>query len=329
MKKIFILIMAVLLLVGCSSHKEAAYKDSYDGGSNYDDYYYAPTIDTKDIGTSVDYIPESAESYYAGDEEISRNDKPVNQNEQKLVYTSKMTLETKQYDDLIKEVTALVAKYEGFNEYIREMTDSRRTTTMTVRIPSAHFDEFIEELRNGSGSVADISINVDNITEYYNNTALRIQTLETQHKRLLELLKDADELEQIILLEDRLSEVEYELEMYNNQLNGMDSRVSYSTISIVIREVVIYTEVRSTFLQRLADAFRGSWDNFTESLGDFVIDVIYALPGLIILAAVLFLFRKPIAGLWNRRKDVKSFRIGKKNKTAEVKDSEENDKPEL
>ena len=283
MKKLFVLMMVFLLVIGCSAKKGE------------------PVADYNTYNEEEKYIESTGygEGYTVSDAETSYNGH--SQNDEKLVYTSKIVLETKTYDDLLKEVSQLVSQYEGFNEYIHENGGDYRSTNLTVRIPSASFDAFINDLRNGSGSVADITINVDNITKTYNDALLRIETLNTQHARLLELLAKAKDLTDIIELETRLSEVEYQLESYNNALNEMDSKVAYSTISITIREVVVYSEVKISFFQRLADAFKGSWNSFVRNFEDFTVDLIYALPGLAITAALFFLLRKPVGRIFNSK----------------------------
>jgi len=96
----------------------------------------------------------------------------------------------------------------------------------------------------------------------------------------------------------------------------MNSKVAYSTIRITIREAVVSSEVKISFFQRLADAFKGSWNSFVRNLEDFTVDVIYALPGLAIAAALFFLLRKPIARIFSAMNlTLPSF--GKKKKETE------------
>lgn len=308
MKKLLTILLVLAVIVGCSSHKnDASYAP--------DERYY--TTEEQPGAAVSDYNGGNGPVYSGETRETTKN----NGSGEKMVYTSNIVLETKKYDDLLKEVTQLVTQYQGFNEYIRENTGSYRTCSMTVRIPSASFDAFLDALRNSSGSVADLSINIDNITRQYNDAVLRIKTLETQYERLLDLLKKADNLEDIILLEDRISEVEYELETYNNYVNDMDADVAYSTISISIREVVIYTDAKTSYLQRLTEAVKGSLKNFAEWAGDFVIDVIYALPGLLAAAVILLIFRKPVTKMWEGRKNLPLIGKKKKEETVSAADS--------
>ncbi|MBQ1509250.1 MAG: DUF4349 domain-containing protein, partial [Erysipelotrichaceae bacterium] len=132
--------------------------------------------------------------------------------EEKIVYTGNISIETKDYDAFLNEFTALTAKYGGIVQSMSERNyGERRHLSYTLRIPAERFEEYLEEVRNGSGSVTSVSSDAENITRRYNDNELRIETLRTQHERLLKLLEEATGLNDVILIEDRLSEVEYEL----------------------------------------------------------------------------------------------------------------------
>ena len=279
MKK-WILVLAVLLTVcGCSAKK-----------SEDDGYSYG----MKNSSDSIAYVDGSPEYYENNGAEVPRDP-----NQEKLVYTGNISLETKNYEDFTAEVFKIVSKYRGFKQAVSEnVWNNRRHMSLTVRIPAEHFEEFLDDLRNTEGSLVSVSTYVDNITKQYYDNELQIQSLETQHERLLELLEKAANLSDVIQLEERLSDVEYRLNKLYSEKNTMDADVAFSTVEMTIDEVTAYTE--TTFLKRIKDAFGGSWRNFTDNLEDGVIWIIYALPALIIAGIAVFFLRKPAKKLWNR-----------------------------
>ena len=287
MKRFITAVLCLLLLVGCG-RKSA---EGHDGG------YYEPGYRTEDDS----YGLSAEESYNV----INKNsNSAVAKPEEKLVYRSSVTLETKDYTSLLDELNEIIRKYNGVTQTMRESNTARRTFSLTVRIPSEHFDDFIRSLRKSSGSMTDIYTSVDNITKQYNDNDLRIAALETQHTRLLQLLADAKDLNDVILIESRLSDVETELTRLQSYKNSMDSDVAYFTIDLTVCEVQTYSE--TSFWSKLTNAFSGSLSNFTDNMEDLVIWVIYALPNLVLLAAAYFLLRKPagklIGKIFNRNK---------------------------
>lgn len=272
MKKLLPILLIFFVLCGCSAGSAAASSAAY---------YIS---DMKE-----DYAAEAAgASYSNGFPVVEEN------SDEKLVYTGSVRLETREYETFSKELSSLIRDYEGIIQSMNEngSSGSRRYLDLTVRIPAQRFDEFLEALRSSSASVSGISTYVDNITRQYSDNELRIEALNVQHERLLQLLTEAQDLSDVILLEERLSNVESELNILQSYKHSMDEDVTYSTIDIMVSEVVIYSE--SSFGQRISEALNGSLDNFVRGMEDLLIGFIYFLPFLVILIAVFFLLRKPL-----------------------------------
>ncbi len=283
MKKFLISLFCILMLAGCASGRKEAEYYVNDGGNYGGDFAY--------------------------EQPVSSNKSEQAQSEEKIVYTGDVVFESRQYDEFVKQLNAAIASYKGVSQSLKEYGEASRTMYLTVRIPAESFDQFINELRNTSGSVVSISVYSDNITRQYNETSIEIEALKTQHTRLLQLLEKAESLTDIIALEDRLSQVETRLTILENSRNDMDARVSYSTITITVREVTTYTE--ATFLERLKDAFVGSGENFVRGLQNFIINLIYSLPMIILAVVVILVARKPLIRL------VKKIRLPEKKKNSD------------
>ena len=269
MKKFLTILPAVLLLTGCGKKTDVA-----DRGN-----YYAPEGE----------FPAVSDSVGNDGSLISKN------NGEKLVYTSNISMESTDYTKTVDEINELMKRFNAITQNIDEKNNSRRVLSMVIRVPAASFDDFIQALRGSSASITGISTNVDNITTQYDDNEIRIAALEKQHARLLELLDTAASLKDVIEIEDRLSEVEIELTRLQSYRNKMDTDVAYSTIRLSVYEVTVYSEV--SFLQKILNAFSGSWSSFTDSVQGFTIDLIYALPHLILLAVAILVLRKPVGRL--------------------------------
>ena len=284
MKKLLSLVV-ILLLCGCSGKAASSAA-----------YYYA-----EEAGGA----PMAADAAVEGS---FNNSFPIveEKSEEKLVYTGSVRLETRSYEEFSEELSSLIKEYKGIIQSMNEngSSGSRRYLDLTVRIPAERFDDFLNSLRSSSASVAGISTYVDNITRRYSDNDLRIEALNVQHERLLQLLTEAQDLSDVILLEERLSDVESELNILQSYKHSMDEDVTYSTIDIHVSEVMLYSE--SSFGQRISEALNGSLDNFVRGMEDLLIGIIYLLPFLVILIAVFFLLRKPLKKMLTRFRRPKS-----------------------
>ncbi len=218
---------------------------------------------------------------------------------QKLVKTLSVVIETLEFDETIGKLRDLVEASGGYVEKSTVNGQSyqnteRRTASFTIRVPAGNLDK-TEEALAGLGNITSSTANVSDITLTYADTASRVAALEAQRDSLLSMLQKAEDLKDLLTIQDHLTEVEYQLESYASKLRIMDNQVEYSSISLQIREVRIYTEPEPedvSFGTRLAKLFKNSLKRVGTFFEDLALFVLGRLPilliwGVFILAVVL------------------------------------------
>ena len=103
---------------------------------------------------------------------------------------------------------------------------------------------------------------------------------------MLDMLSKATDLKTLLELEDRLSNIRYQIESLTKEINIIDANVNYSTVTINMFEVVEYVAEPVTFGDRLRTALSESWENLVDGIQSFILWFIYAVPTLVILAAI-------------------------------------------
>lgn len=100
-------------------------------------------------------------------------------------------------------------------------------------------------------------------------------------------------MEDIITLENSLTETIAEKEALTRSNLNIDDRASYSSFTISINEVGVVGDrqepIELSFGTRLANALADSWFNFTRSLQNIIISLVYSLPALAFLAFIIFI----------------------------------------
>lgn len=218
----------------------------------------------------------------------------------KIIYTASVSIETTAFDQAIHALENQVATIGGFvesaNTYGDTQYNSDGTTSVvnrwayyTVRIPAAQFESFLHETE-GFGNVTSSSRDAQNVTSAYTDYEARLSSLNTQEERLLDMLSKSEDVETLIALEQRLSDVRYEIESIERNLRNYDMQIQYSTVNLELREVEVYTptvSVKRTFGEKLADAFADGWNSFARSVQRTILNLTEALPSLILLAVVV------------------------------------------
>ena len=149
---------------------------------------------------------------------------------------------------------------------------------MTVCVESDKFSSAMEYIKT-IGAVTDENEYTDDITSEYVDTQSRLKVKEQEKERLTELMERAENMEDIINIENRLSQVISDIESAKAQMNNYDSLTSFSRININITERKLSdgTAVSTNFSEKVKY-------NFSNSVKKF---------GLFIQWAVLFFI-----GIW-------------------------------
>ena len=224
---------------------------------------------------------------------------------QKLVYTASVAVDTTDYQATVSALRDLMAATGSFAEYEDEwIRDSYgcHALDITVRVPAEHYNELMDGIDGIGGTVTNRTSSVTNITRTYNDNEAIIEGLEVQEQRLLEMMGQAETVEDMLLVEERLSEVQTQLNRARTSRASMDADVSLSTVNVRINEVRIETTTGDTgYGTRVVRAFADMWDGFVEGVGDFFIGLIYAIPAIVIVALAVLLGRKGVRRIRARR----------------------------
>lgn len=208
----------------------------------------------------------------------------------KIVYTANIEAETQEFDASAAALEKLVEDLGGYLEYASTSSygDGSRNASYTIRIPSGEFKGFLKRVGDLTHVVSQ-DRNADNISEMYYDTESRLETQRTKMERLQMLLAKAETMEDIIDLENAISETEYQIEQLTGSLRHYDSLVDFATVELRLREVLRLTEVEEappTFGRQLSSAFTGGLRSFGDFLQGVAIFLAYNWLWLVVLALI-------------------------------------------
>ena len=250
---------------------------------------------------------------------------------EKLIRTVSMSLQTKEFETLLSYLDRNVAELGGYIQNSQIYGNSMdvygyRSASMTLRIPQNQLDVFVSGVGENA-TVVRKSENAENVTLQYADTEARLKALQIEQERFLALLEKADSVDSIIAIEQHLTELRYEIESYASTLKVLDNKVSYSTVSLDISEVNRITPVEQnpTLLTRMKDGFSDSWYRLKDNMGDFLVWIVTNIIALVIWAAVIV-----AAVLIVKKKIIKRRKNSAANVSPAVQtDEEQNDRMDL
>ena len=234
----------------------------------------------------------------AWDEPDSESAKANDLSERKIIRTANLRYETTEYDKFLPSLSACIASYGGYLESsetygggIYSSYYSTRSASVTARIPTDRYDAFMAAAGD-LGAVTYRSESQNDVTMSYVDTESHIRALETEYDTLLEILEKAESLEDVILLQSRISEVNYQLDSYKSQIRKYDDLISYCTVHINIDEVWRESTPNGktlTFGERISVGLKENIRDIGEGFSDFTVWFVTSLPYLVIWAVIIVL----------------------------------------
>lgn len=310
-----LLLGTAILLTGCNSAaNDSADREMTSAPGAAMDYDFGYNQKAEAEEGFYDYVADEME--FSSTTGSTSNSGKVSDT-RKIIRTADLTVQTKQFDRASVQIPALAGRLGGYVESSSVSGNSYdagdysvRSATFTLRIPSEKLDAYLESLGGDAElfNVTERYINSEDITDVYFDAESRLNSLTTQEERLLAMLEKADDLQYMIQLEEALANVRYQIENYYSTLQRYDSQVSMSSVTVRLYEVAQYqslVQAPKTYGERLSIAFVNSWSGFVDDAGDFFIEIIYMIPGLLVLIVLFCAIFFPVRRAIRRKKQKK------------------------
>lgn len=260
--------VALFMFFGCIGMDEVTggYTESGTGGTGY--------------STKAMPAPMVAEEAYYGTSNSYDYDEQMAQMVVKEGHISidveSGTLEQKkeELNSLIDDYNAEVS-YVVFNEY-----ETEKQHAVTVKVDPDDFEGFLESV-SSLGEVTSIDTSMEDVTEQYTDIQTRIENLEEELARLNALYNEAEDVEEILMIEKEVTRVQTELELYQGRALDLERRSAESTVTVYLVEQkpAIETDLIMP-LEEILNLFLGSLS--------FAIMLMVGLAGFLIPIALVF-----------------------------------------
>ncbi len=328
--KIILTILSSLLcfsiLTGCGKAKSAAVEirdhnepvmQEY-AGDTEDNFGYKNTYKAANSSTSKAITNPEEQNTETGNNDDKLTVDPTKS--RLLIRTVTMMVETKDLDKVKTDLEIIIGANNGYIESSNLTGTGKnknlRTLTYTIRVPANQLDAIITAVGNNCNILSSSEKSTD-VTLEYVDTKARVESLRVEYEQLMNLLKKSEDLNNIIMLQNRLTEVRYQIESYESRLRVLENQVTYATLHLTIREVLEETAVEPahvpTFGEKIIKQFENTWKNTKKFFQGLVLVLIAFLPGIIFLginAIIVVIIIKSIKK--KRRKKTNTAKINEK-----------------
>lgn len=117
----------------------------------------------------------------------------------------------------------------------------RRSATLTLRVPAARFNDALRQLRDLDAEVVSSSVDGKDVTDQFVDLQARLRAKQAEEQRYLVLVARAEKIEDILKLDNVLSQTRTQIEQLTGQINSIKSRTTYATIVVTIATAAVVT----------------------------------------------------------------------------------------
>ena len=214
--------------------------------------------------------------------------------QRKVIMTHALTLEVKDSIAAIRQLSAIAEKSGGFvfSSNSRKHSDGVVRGDIGIRVPSGKTGGVLEQVRK-VGKVAAEQANADDITEGYVDLEARMKNAKASEARVVELLRQAGKLSDVLMVEKELTRIRGEIETFEARKRNWDLQLEMTSIKIELTDKAGTMPTLKRFWSPLGSSFGEALEGFAKSMSALSIFVGVMLPWVaILLPASIFIWKR-------------------------------------
>jgi hypothetical protein len=154
-----------------------------------------------------------------------------------IVKNADIKLTVKETDVAIDRTTQVIGDAGGYIVssrvwYQDYFGSNLKYATITLGVPVQEFEKVLSKLRGLAIKVVDETAAGDDVTDQYVDLQSQLTNLEATRARIQDFLKDAKTVDEALRINQELSNIEGQIEQIKGQMNYLNDRSAFSTITL-------------------------------------------------------------------------------------------------
>lgn len=212
--------------------------------------------------------------------------------DKKIITNSEVNMNVKDIKAASKEITL---KAESLGGYIQSENQMENYTNIIARVPSQKLNIFLEFLEQNF-EVLNKNISKEDITSSYIDNEARLKNLKAQEEQILEILKMAKTVDEVLKVQGELFRIRGEIESLEAQKKNWDRQIDYSLVNISAHRKVAIE--KQTLIQVISgsDLAKKIKHGFANSI--LAILLILEYLAIFVLSNIIYLALLAILAFW-------------------------------
>lgn len=272
------LLCILILLSGCTAFEQSQESLSQAGGFAGDVPSYTKTVPAPASPQGITSYSDNYRASESSDNSLQKDS--LSPSDQKIIRTADISLEVTDVQQTLEEISRITKSADGLvqSSSVSAGQNDQYSGTVTIRIPFEKFDEVLNNVK-GIGKLTSSSVSSQDVTEEYIDLTAQKTALENQLAQYNRIMTQTVNVSEILGVQREIERVQVELDRIVGRMKYMDSRISFSTLTIRLSEP---PQVVTSTGYSIASVISEGISGFTETVVWLVVLIMTLLPILIL-----------------------------------------------
>lgn len=212
--------------------------------------------------------------------------------DRKIIQNANLSLKVKEVPAAVEKILMLNKQSGGYTVSSHIYKNNEQISAeLSIKVPQQKLSDVITGI-SAFGELTDKVITTEDVTEEYYDAEARLKVLQAKEERLLNLMEKAASIEDIIKIENELSQTRSEIEVLSGRLKYLTNATDYSLVNITLKQAVggAVKTPQGTWGKSLQGLIN-SLNQLIHLGSSLIVGFFIILPWVIILALLFLLLR--------------------------------------
>lgn len=154
-----------------------------------------------------------------------------------IVRTGNLTLVVSDIAATLDRIAQMAESTQGYVVSSNQWKDnSRLVGTITIRVPSEQFDNTMSSIKSLADEVTSENTSAQDVTEEYVDLTAKLKNLEATEAQLLEIMKKAEKVEDILAVQRQLTTTRDDIERTKGRMQYLEQTSETSLITVQLTQ---------------------------------------------------------------------------------------------
>jgi hypothetical protein len=153
-----------------------------------------------------------------------------------VIYSTDVSLLVRDLGQAIEAMTDIVAQVGGHVAGVENKEEQGQPiATVKLKVPPERYEPTMRQLRGLAVEVTEEKATTQDVTEEFNDLQTQLSALEATHAQLLELMGRAQNMEEILKIQERLGQTKKEIDRIKGRMTFLERSADLATITVRAR----------------------------------------------------------------------------------------------